>query len=108
MASVGRLTIFGKLLLLGVVTTVVLAIVAPAAGLIAAVILAVCALAALADGMTDAAGWFDIDVAAERKRDALSRRLRVGRPRWERTPPDHADEPPDAIWARERRRRGLR
>ena len=39
--------------------------------------------------------WFDVDVTNERKRDALSRRFKRGRPEWETTPPDHADEPPD-------------
>jgi hypothetical protein len=47
------------------------------------------------------------DVANERKRDALSRRFKRGRPEWETTPPDHADELPDVAWARERKRRGL-
>ena len=56
-------------------------------------VLALVAAAALADGFTDAAGWFDVGVASDRKREALSRRLKRGRPRWERTAPDHADEP---------------
>jgi hypothetical protein len=87
--------------------TAALAIVAPGAAFIAAIVLALVAAAALADGFTDAAGWFDMGVASDRKREALSRRLKRGRPRWERTAPDHADEPADAIWERERRRRGL-
>jgi hypothetical protein len=51
--------------------------------------------------------WFDVDVTNERKREALSRRFKRGRPEWETTPPDHADEPLDTVWERERKRRGL-
>jgi hypothetical protein len=105
---IGRVTIFGWLLLGAAALTVALAIVAPGAALVAAVILAVLALTALAEGFTSARGHFDVDTAAERKRDFIARRLKRGRPHWERTPPDHADEPTDAIWARERERRGLR
>jgi hypothetical protein len=43
----------------------------------------------------------------ERKRHALTRRFKRGRPEWETTPPDHADEHPDLAWQRERERRGL-
>jgi hypothetical protein len=106
-AAVGRLTAFGWVLVAGVVATVVLAVVAPGAGLVAVVILALVAVVALADGFGEAAGWFDMGVAAERKRESVGRRLRRGRPEWETTPPDHADEPADAIWARERERRRL-
>jgi hypothetical protein len=102
-----RLTPLGWVLLAAVVGTAVLALVAPGAAFVAAIVLAVLAAAALADGFTDAAGWFDMGVASERKREALSRRLKRGRPHWERTAPDHADEPADAIWERERKRRGL-
>jgi|SRR4029453_15852139 hypothetical protein len=102
-----RVTPLGWVLLAAVVVTAVLALVAPGAAFVAAIVLAVVAAAALADGFTDAAGWFDMGVASERKREALSRRLKRGRPRWERTAPDHADEPADAIWERERKRRGL-
>jgi hypothetical protein len=102
-----RVTPLGWVLLAAVVVTAVLAIVAPGAAFIAAIVLALVAAAALADGFTDAAGWFDVGVASDRKREALSRRLKRGRPDWERTAPDHADEPADAIWERERRRRGL-
>ena len=38
---------------------------------------------------------------------ALSGRFKRGRPRVGDTPPDHADEPPDTVWERERKRRGL-
>jgi hypothetical protein len=102
-----RVTPLGWVLLAAVVVTAVLAIVAPGAAFIAAIVLALVAAAALADGFTDAAGWFDVGIANDRKREALSRRLKRGRPRWERTAPDHADEPADEIWERERTRRGL-
>jgi hypothetical protein len=102
-----RVTPLGWVLLAAVVVTAMLAIVAPGAAFIAAIVLALVAAVALADGFTDAAGWFDVGVASDRKREALSRRLKRGRPRWERTAPDHADEPADAIWERERKRRGL-
>jgi hypothetical protein len=104
---VGRLTTVGWIFVLGVVVTAVLSLLAPGAAVVMAVALAVIALVVLADGFTDAAGWFDIGVANERKREAIARSLRRGRPQWETTPPDHADEPADAIWQRERRRRGL-
>jgi hypothetical protein len=103
-----RVTPLGWALLAAVIATAVLVLIAPAAGLVAAVILAVIAAAALADGFSEAAGWFDFGVASDRKRESIARRLRRGRPDWETKPPDHADEPPDAIWERERRRRGLR
>ena len=102
-----RVTPLGWVLLAAAVATAALAIVAPGAAFIAAIVLALIAAAALADGFTDAAGWFDMGIASDRKREALSRRLKRGRPSWERTAPDHADEPADAIWERERRRRGL-
>jgi hypothetical protein len=104
---VARVTPFGWVLVAGVVATVFLAVVAPGAGLVAAVVLAVIALVALAEGFGEPAGWFDMGVTVERKRESVSRRLRCGRPDWETTPPDHADEPPDAIWQRERERRRL-
>jgi hypothetical protein len=102
-----RVTTLGWVLVGAAVATVALAFVAPGAAFVVAIVLALVAVVALADGFTDAAGWFDVGVASERKREALGRRLKLGRPRWEQTPPDHADEPADAIWERERRRRGL-
>jgi hypothetical protein len=104
---VGRVTKVGWVLVASVVATVALAVVWPAAALIAAIVLAVAAATAVADGMAAPLSWFDVDVASERKRDALARRLKRGRPEWEMTPPDHADESPDAAWERERKRRGL-
>jgi len=102
-----RVTPVGWALLAAVVATVLLAFVAPGIALVAAVILALAAAVAVADGFAAPISWFDIGVANDRKREALSRRFKHRRPKWESTPPDHADEPPDAIWARERRRRGL-
>jgi hypothetical protein len=103
-----RITPLGWVLLAGVVATVVLALIAPGAALVAAGIIAVIALAVLVEGWGANASWFDVDAASERRREALTPRLKLGRRRWETTPPDHADEPPDAIWQRERERRGLR
>jgi hypothetical protein len=102
-----RVTPLGWFMVAAIVATVALAVVAPGAALVAAIILALVAAAGVADGFGAPISWFDVDVANDRKREALSRRLKLGRRRWEQTAPDHADEPPDAIWARERRRRGL-
>jgi hypothetical protein len=102
-----RVTTIGWILLGALVATLILALVAPGAALVAAVVLALATAAALADGFGAPVSWFDVDVASERKREALSDRLKRGRPEWETTPPDHADELPDAVWERERRRRGL-
>jgi hypothetical protein len=103
----GRVTTLGWVLLGAVVATVVLAVVAPGVGLVAAIVLAVAVGVAVADGFGAPVSWFDVDVASERKREALTDRLKRGRPEWETTPPDHADELPDVVWARERKRRGL-
>jgi hypothetical protein len=103
-----RITPLGWALAAAIVATVLLALIAPGAALVAAVVLALIAFAAAADGFTRNAGWFDVETASERKREALSGRLKLGRRRWEHTAPDHADEPAEMIWARERERRGLR
>jgi hypothetical protein len=102
-----RVTMLGWVLVGALVATAVLAFVAPGAALIAAIVLALAAATAVADGFGAAVSWFDVDVASERKREALTHRFKRGRPEWETTPPDHADEPADAVWERERRRRGL-
>ena len=102
-----RVTILGWILVGSLSATAVLAIIAPPAALIPAIVLALAAATAVADGMAAPVSWFDVDVTNERKRDALSRRFKRGRPEWETTPPDHADELPDIVWARERKRRGL-
>jgi Spy/CpxP family protein refolding chaperone len=104
---VRRITPLGWLLVAALVATAVLALAAPGAALVAAIVLALVAAAAVADGFGGPVSWFDVDVANDRKREALSRRLKLGRRRWEQTAPDHADEPADAIWERERERRGL-
>jgi hypothetical protein len=50
-------------------------------------------------------GPLDVGETSDRKRTAL-RRLAPGRD-WHRKAPDFADEPQDAIFDRERKRRGL-
>jgi hypothetical protein len=100
-----RVTAAGWALAVLVAVTVVLAFVAPGAALVTGIVAALALVVLLSEGFTNAVGWFDIDVAAERKREALRRRFRGGRPVWERTPPDAPDEPADRIWERERRRR---
>jgi hypothetical protein len=101
-----RLTAVGWVLIAAVVATVVMALVAPGVSIVMAAILAVVALALLADGMGANAGWFDAGISSTRKREALAR-FKRGRPKWETTPPDHADEAADVVWERERKRRGL-
>ncbi|HEX5899901.1 MAG TPA: hypothetical protein VFY32_10930 [Solirubrobacteraceae bacterium] len=103
-----RVTVLGWVLLGSLAATAVLAIVAPGAALVAAIILALAVATAVADGFGASLSWCDVEVASERKREALAARLKRGRPEWETTPPDHADEPADAVWQRERERRGLR
>ena len=102
-----RVTILGWIIIGSLIGTAVLALIAPQAALVPAIVLALAAATAVADGMAAPASWFDVAVANERKRDALSRRFKRGRPEWETTPPDHADEHPDEAWKRERKRRGL-
>jgi hypothetical protein len=102
-----RLTGLGWFLLAAVVVTAALAVVAPGAALVGAVILALVLLALIAEGFGANAGWFDVNAASDRKREALTSRFKRGRPEWEVTAPDHPDEPQDAIFARERKRRGL-
>jgi uncharacterized protein (DUF58 family) len=103
-------TIFGWLLIVFGAATVVLALVAPVAAFATGLVFALLLLTLFAEGTTgdlplgtvqDARMW------DERKRDALKRRFKRGRPEWETTPPDHADEHPDTAWQRERERRGL-
>jgi len=103
----GRVTKLGWVLAASVLGTVVLALVWPPAALVAAIILALAVATAVADGIGAPVSWFDVDVTNERKREALSARFKRGRPEWEATPPDHADEHPDTAWERERKRRGL-
>ena len=109
-----RITGLGWALVAVVVVTVVLLFVAPGASAFAGIVLALLLFAVVTDAVGSApyeASWSDISPAAmeedvRRRRRAL-RRLR--RPRdWDRRAPDVADEPAEAIWARERERRGLR
>jgi hypothetical protein len=102
-----RVTIVGWLLLGAVAITAVLAFVAPGAALAMAIVIALVAATALADSIGAPISWFDIGVSSERKREALTRRFKRGRPEWETTAPDYADEPQDAIFEPERKRRGL-
>jgi hypothetical protein len=102
-----RLTALGWFLLAAAIVTAVLALLAPGAGLAAAVILVLVILSVIAEGFGANVGWFDIGIASDRKREVLTRRFKRGRPEWEVTAPDNPDEPQDAIFARERKRRGL-
>jgi hypothetical protein len=62
-------------------------------------------LAAVADVLGSGENVFDVRDTAERRRSA-PRRPAPGRD-WDRKAPDHADEPQDTIFERERKRRGL-
>jgi hypothetical protein len=103
-----RVTVLGWVLFGSLVATALLAVVDPGAALVAAIVLALAVATAVSDGFGASLSWFDVEVASERKREALTARLKRGRPEWETTPPDHADEHPDVVWQRERERRGLR
>jgi hypothetical protein len=103
-------TIFGWLMIVSGVATVVLAFVFPFAALVTGIIFALLLLGVVSEGMSGdllIGNENLMNVIDERKREALSRRFKRGRPEWETTPPDHADEHPDAVWERERKRRGL-
>jgi hypothetical protein len=62
-------------------------------------------LAVVNDAIGGGENFLDVSETAQRKRTAL-RRLAPGRD-WHRKAPDYADEPQDAIFERERKRRGL-
>jgi hypothetical protein len=103
-------TIFGWLLIVSGVATVVLALVAPMAAFATGLVFALLLLTLLAEGTTGDMPIGTVDDARmwdERKRNALTARFKRGRPEWETTPPDHADDAAEAVWERERRRRGL-
>jgi hypothetical protein len=108
-----RPTVFGWLMIAAGLATVGLAFVVPTAAIVTGVIFALLLLALLSEGTSagiTSGGLFDVDASRiqnERKREALARRVKRGRPEWERTPPDHADQDPDVAWERERKRRGL-
>jgi hypothetical protein len=103
-------TIFGWLLIASGTATVVLALIVPIAAFAMGLVFALLLLALFAEGTTGdlpIGTSQDVRMWDERKRHALTRRLKRGRPEWETTAPDHADEPLDAAWERERKRRGL-
>jgi hypothetical protein len=105
-----KLTVFGWLMIVSGVATVVLAVLAPIAAFATGLVFALLLLSLLAEGTTGDMPLGTVEDARmwdERKRNALTARFKRGRPEWERTPPDHADEHPDMAWDRERRRRGL-
>ena len=68
----GRVTKLGWVLVGSVLATVALAVVWPAAALVATIVLALVAATAVADGMAAPLSWFDVDVASERKRRGLA------------------------------------
>ena len=101
---------FGWLLIASGTATVVLALIVPIAAFATGLVFALLLLALFAEGTTGdlpIGTSQDVRMWDERKRHALTRRLKRGRPEWETTPPDHADEHPDTVWQRERQRRGL-
>jgi hypothetical protein len=103
-------TIFGWLLIVSGVATVLLAFVVPGAAFATGLVFALLLLMLLAEGTTGdmpLGTVQDTKMWDERKRNALTARFKRGRPEWEKTPPDHADEHPDTAWERERKRRGL-
>ena len=107
-----RISPFGWVLIVALLVTVGLNVVAPDIGIFAAIALVLVLFGLVADGMGTMGNIIGNELTANQiaqpKRDALRRFARRGRPDWETTAPDHADEPPDLIWERERRRRGLR
>jgi hypothetical protein len=103
-------TIFGWLLIVSGVATVALALVVPVAAIATGLVFALLLLTLLSEGTTGdmpLGTVQDLQMWDERKRNALTARFKRGRPEWDSTPPDHADEHPDTAWERERRRRGL-
>jgi hypothetical protein len=107
---VPKLTILGWLLIVSGVATVVLALLAPIAAFATGLVFALLLLSLLSEGTTGDMPIGTVEDARmwdERKRNALTSRFKRGRPEWDKTPPDHADEPAETAWERERRRRGL-
>jgi hypothetical protein len=104
-------TVLGWLMIVSGLATVIFAFVAPTVAFATGVVFALLLLTLLSEGTTGdlpIGTVQDLQMWDERKRDALTRRFKRGRPEWETTPPDHADEHPDTVWQRERARRGLR
>jgi hypothetical protein len=99
-----RITPLGWIIIIALVGAVVVWPLSEGLSLAMAIAGGVFAFGAVAEALgNDAAPR---DRWASHKRIAL-RRLSAGRD-WDRKAPDHADEPADLIWARERERRGLR
>jgi hypothetical protein len=105
-----KLTIFGWLMIVSGLVTIVLAVLAPVAAFGTGIVFALLLLSLLSEGTTGDLPLGTVEDARmwdERKRNALTARFKRGRPEWAKTPPDHADETPETAWERERRRRGL-
>jgi hypothetical protein len=107
-----RIGTLGWILIVAVIVAVVLNVLEPDIGIYAAIALVLFLFGLVADGMGTTMNLIgddlDQDQMTQPKRDALRRFAHRGRPDWANTAPDHADEPPELIWERERRRRGLR
>jgi hypothetical protein len=110
---VGRITGLGWALVAVVVVTVALLIVAPEASAFGGIVLALLLIAVVADALGGTGfdawplGFEERDKRRDDRRRKALRRL-GGERDWARRAPDVADEPAEAIWARERERRGLR
>jgi hypothetical protein len=110
---VGRITGLGWALIAAVLVTVALVLVAPEASVFGGIVCALLLLVAVVDAVGgptldhDAAPLGFEQVADDERRRKALRRLSRDRD-WDRRAPDAADEPAEAIWARERERRGLR
>ena len=106
-----RVSRFGWLLVALLVVTAILVVVAPGVSIFAAAVFVLVLLGVLAEGIVGFGGpgitLIDVDDFGSPKREALRSRYRRGRPEWETTAPDHADEATDVAWERERKRRGL-
>jgi hypothetical protein len=98
-----RITPVGWVLFAALVGAVVVLPFSEPASLALGLLAGVLAFGAVAEALGNDGDPLD---PSARKRAAL-RRLSAGRD-WDRRAPDHADEPADAIWQRERERRGLR
>jgi hypothetical protein len=100
-----RLTPLAWLMIATLIGAVVVWPLSEGASLALGAVFGLLALAAVSDALGGRENLFDLNESSERKRTAL-RRLAPGRD-WHRKAPDYADEPQDAIFERERVRRGL-
>ena len=100
-----RLTPLAWLMIASLVGAVVVWPFSPGISIALGAFFGLLALAAVGDVLGSGKNVFDVHETVERKRLAL-RQLARGR-NWHRKAPDHADEPQDAIFERERKRRGL-